>query len=82
MANDWAKYGIRVNAIAPGWFRTELTGALQKDEERNKEILSRIPLGRWGDPDELGGIAVFLVSDASSYLTGQSIIVDGGWMSY
>ncbi len=82
MANDWAKYGIRVNAIAPGWFHTELTDALQKNQERNTEILSRIPLGRWGNPDELGGVAVFLASEASSYLTGQAIVVDGGWLSY
>ncbi len=82
MANDWAKYGIRVNAIAPGWFQTELTDPLQKNPERNLEILRRIPMGRWGDPDELGGVAVFLASDASSYLTGQAIIVDGGWMGY
>ncbi|MCX5908725.1 MAG: glucose 1-dehydrogenase [Deltaproteobacteria bacterium] len=82
MANDWAKYGIRVNAIAPGWFHTELTDPLQKNQERNSEILSRIPLGRWGNPDELGGAAVFLASEASSYMTGQTIVVDGGCLSY
>jgi 2-deoxy-D-gluconate 3-dehydrogenase len=82
MANDWAQYGIRVNAIAPGWFETELTDPLKKNPDRNKEILSRIPLGRWGNPDELGGVAVFLASDASSYMTGQTVVVDGGWLSY
>ena len=81
MANGWAQYGIRVNAIAPGWFTTDLTEALQKDKERYKDIVSRIPLGRWGNPEELGGVAVFLASDASSYITGQTIVVDGGWMS-
>jgi len=82
MANDWARYGIRVNAIAPGWFHTDLTDPLKQNQERNREILSRIPLGRWGNPDELGGVAVFLASEASSYLTGQAIVVDGGWLSY
>jgi len=81
MANGWAQYGIRVNAIAPGWFITDLTEALQKDKGRYTEILSRIPLGRWGNPEELGGTAVFLASDASSYMTGHTLVVDGGWMS-
>jgi len=81
LANGLAQYGIRVNAIAPGWFITDLTQALQKDKGRYGEILSRIPLGRWGNPEELGGAAVFLASEASSYLTGQTIVVDGGWMS-
>ncbi len=81
MANGWAQYGIRVNAIGPGWFATDLTEALRKDKQRSTEILSRIPLGRWGNPEELGGVAVFLVSDASSYVTGQTFVVDGGWMS-
>jgi 2-deoxy-D-gluconate 3-dehydrogenase len=81
MANGWAQYGIRVNAIGPGWFATDLTEALRKDKQRSAEILSRIPLGRWGNPEELGGVAVFLASDASAYVTGQTFIVDGGWMS-
>jgi 2-deoxy-D-gluconate 3-dehydrogenase len=81
MANAWAPYGIRVNAIAPGWFVTDLTEAVQKDKSRNAEILSRIPMGRWGNPDELGGIALYLVSDASSYVTGQTFVVDGGWLA-
>jgi 2-deoxy-D-gluconate 3-dehydrogenase len=81
MANGLARYGIRVNAIAPGWFLTDLTEALQNDKARYAEILSRIPLGRWGHPEELGGAAVFLASDASSYMTGQTIVIDGGWMS-
>ena len=81
MANDWAKYGIRVNAIGPGWFTTDLTEAVQKNKERNAGIIGRIPMGRWGNPEEIGGAAVFLASDASSYVTGQTIMVDGGWMS-
>ncbi|MBP1724379.1 MAG: 2-deoxy-D-gluconate 3-dehydrogenase [Deltaproteobacteria bacterium] len=81
MANAWAPYGIRVNAIAPGWFVTDLTEAVQKDKGRNAEILSRIPMGRWGNPDELGGAALYLVCDASSYVTGQTFVVDGGWLA-
>jgi 2-dehydro-3-deoxy-D-gluconate 5-dehydrogenase len=81
LANGLAQYGIRVNAIAPGWFETELTEALQKDKQRYEGILGRIPMNRWGTPDELGGAAVFLVSNASSYMTGQTIVVDGGWLS-
>jgi 2-deoxy-D-gluconate 3-dehydrogenase len=81
LANGLAQYGIRVNAIAPGWFETELTEALQKDKQRYADILTRIPMNRWGNPDELGGAAVFLVSSASSYMTGQTIVIDGGWMS-
>jgi 2-deoxy-D-gluconate 3-dehydrogenase len=81
MANGWAQYGIRVNAIGPGWFATDLTEALRKDKQRSAEILSRIPLGRWGNPEELGGVAVFLASDASAYITGHTLMVDGGWMS-
>jgi 2-deoxy-D-gluconate 3-dehydrogenase len=81
MANDWAKYNILVNAIGPGWVKTELTAALQQDKERHAEILSRIPLGRWADPEDLVGAAIFLASDASDYITGQTIFVDGGWLA-
>ncbi len=81
MANDWAKYNILVNAIGPGWVRTELTEPLQRDKERSADILGRIPLGRWADPEDLAGVAVFLASDASDYVTGQTIFVDGGWLS-
>ncbi len=82
MANDWAKYNILVNAIGPGWVKTELTEALQQDKERYGQILGRIPLGRWADPEDLVGPAVFLVSDASDYITGQTIFVDGGWLGF
>lgn len=81
LANDWAKYHINVNAITPGYFITELNEALIKDRIRYKEITNRIPLGRWGNPEDLGGAAVFLASKASDYITGQTIFVDGGWLS-
>jgi 2-deoxy-D-gluconate 3-dehydrogenase len=81
MANDWAKYNILVNAIGPGWVKTELTEPLQQDKERFAEILGRIPLGRWAEPEDLVGAAIFLASDASDYITGQTIFVDGGWLS-
>jgi 2-deoxy-D-gluconate 3-dehydrogenase len=80
MANEWAKYGIRVNAIGPGYFITDVTQPLVDDKERYAGITARIPLGHWGKPEDLGGIAVFLASDASDYLTGQIIFVDGGWL--
>ena len=81
LANSWAKYRIRVNAIAPGWFITEMTHRRFEDKEKNAQTISRIPFGRTGDPEELGGVAVFLASDASSYVTGQTIVVDGGLLS-
>ena len=81
MANDWAKYNILVNAIGPGWVKTELTEPLRQDKERYGEITGRIPLGRWADPEDLVGAAIFLASDASDYITGQTIFVDGGWLS-
>jgi len=80
MANDWAKYNILVNAIGPGWTNTELTVPLRRDKERFAEITSRIALGRWAEPEDLAGAAVFLASDASDYITGQTIFVDGGWL--
>jgi NAD(P)-dependent dehydrogenase (short-subunit alcohol dehydrogenase family) len=81
LANSWANYGIRVNAIAPGWFLTEISQRRFEDREWSSQIISRIPLGRTGETEELGGVAVFLASDASSYVTGQTIIVDGGLLS-
>lgn len=80
MANEWASKGINVNAIAPGYMRTDNTSALQKDETRNRQILERIPAGRWGEPDDLAGAAVFLSSRASDYVHGHLMVVDGGWM--
>ncbi|MGI6782850.1 MAG: 2-dehydro-3-deoxy-D-gluconate 5-dehydrogenase KduD [Aminivibrio sp.] len=81
LANDLAKYGIQVNAIAPGYMATDNTEPLRKDPLREEEILSRIPLGRWGSPDDLKGAAVFLSSRASDYVTGSIFPVDGGWLS-
>ena len=81
LCNDWAQYGICVNAIGPGWVKTEMTEALRNDAERFGEISRRIPLGRWAEPADLAGLAVFLASDASNYITGQVIFVDGGYLS-
>jgi 2-dehydro-3-deoxy-D-gluconate 5-dehydrogenase len=80
-ANEWAKYGVQVNAIAPGYIATNNTQALREDTERNASILDRIPTGRWGEPDDLAGAAIFLASSASDYVTGHTLNVDGGWMS-
>lgn len=81
LANEWAPHGINVNAIAPGYFKTNNTEALQKDEKRNAEILGRIPSGRWGKPSDLGGAVIFLASEASDYVQGVTLPVDGGWLS-
>jgi 2-dehydro-3-deoxy-D-gluconate 5-dehydrogenase len=81
LANEWAGHGINVNAIAPGYFATNNTAALQADAKRNAEILARIPAARWGDPQDLGGAAVFLASSASNYVHGIVLPVDGGWLA-
>jgi len=81
LAVEWAKYGINVNAIGPGYIRTDLTRALQQDKDRSAYVVSRIPFRRWGEPDDLKGAFVFLASAASDYVTGQIIWVDGGWMA-
>jgi 2-deoxy-D-gluconate 3-dehydrogenase len=80
LANEWAPLGINVNAIAPGYMATEMTEALQKSAERAPAILARIPASRWGTPEDMKGLAVFLASDAAEYLQGQVIAVDGGWL--
>jgi 2-deoxy-D-gluconate 3-dehydrogenase len=80
LANEWAKHGINVNAIAPGYMRTTNTAALQADEVRNRQILERIPAGRWGEPEDVAGAAVFLSSPASDYVNGHVLVVDGGWL--
>ena len=80
LANEWAPKNIQVNAIAPGYFATTNTEALQADETRNRQILERIPAGRWGQPEDLTGAALFLSSAASDYVTGTVLTVDGGWM--
>ena len=81
LANEWAKHGVQVNAIAPGYFRTDNTSALQADPVRSEQISARIPAGRWGEPADLGGAVVFLASRASDYVNGHVLVVDGGWMA-
>ncbi|AOR77950.1 2-dehydro-3-deoxy-D-gluconate 5-dehydrogenase KduD [Novosphingobium resinovorum] len=81
MANELAPKGVQVNAIAPGYITTNNTAALSADETRNRQILERIPTGRWGRPEDIAGAAVFLASQASDYVTGQVLAVDGGWLA-
>lgn len=81
LANEWAHLGINVNAIAPGYIATNNTSALQDDEARSRQILDRIPAGRWGKPDDMGGAAVFLASAAADYVQGHVLAVDGGWLA-
>lgn len=81
MANELAVKGVQVNAIAPGYIATNNTAALQADETRNRQILERIPVGRWGRPEDIAGAAVFLASPASDYVAGHILTVDGGWLA-
>ena len=81
LANEWAGKGINVNAIAPGYVSTNNTAALQADESRNRDILARIPAGRWAQPEDIAGAAVFLASAAADYVHGAIIPVDGGWLA-
>ncbi|WP_294323345.1 2-dehydro-3-deoxy-D-gluconate 5-dehydrogenase KduD [uncultured Sphingomonas sp.] len=81
LANEWARHGVTVNAIAPGYIATNNTAALQADPVRNSAIVDRIPAGRWGDAADLGGAAVFLASDAAAYVQGHILAVDGGWLA-
>ena len=81
LANEWAAHGVQVNAIAPGYFRTDNTQALQDNPQRAHDISARIPAGRWGAPDDIGGAIVFLAAPASDYVNGHVLVVDGGWMA-
>jgi 2-deoxy-D-gluconate 3-dehydrogenase len=81
LSNEWAGKGINVNAIAPGYIATDNTAPLRADPTRSRQILERIPAGRWGEPDDIAGAAVFLCSDAARYVHGQVLLVDGGWMA-
>jgi len=81
LANEWASKGLNVNAIAPGYMVTNNTAALRADENRNRDILARIPAGRWGEPSDIGGAAIFLASKASDYVNGVVLPVDGGWQA-
>ncbi len=80
LANEWASQGINVNCIAPGYMATEMNTALIADETRSTQIMARIPAGRWGNPDDMVGAAIYLASSASDYVNGSTIVVDGGWM--
>ena len=80
-ANEWAARGVNVNAIAPGYMDTDNTEALRKNPERARQILERIPAGRWGEPEDLAGAAVYLASSASDYVNGHVLVVDGGWLN-
>lgn len=81
LANEWARIGVQVNAIAPGYFETDNTAALRADPDRSSAILGRIPAGRWGRPDDIKGAVVFLAAPASDYMNGTILTVDGGWMA-
>lgn len=81
LANEWAPLGINVNAVAPGYFSTEVTAQIREDAERTRDMLARIPAGRFGEPEDLKGAVVFLASDAASYMHGSTISVDGGWLA-
>ncbi len=78
LAAEWTRHGVRVNAVAPGWIRTPMTAALQSDEERSASVLERVPAGRWGEPADVARVVLLLASDASSYISGHTIPVDGG----
>jgi 2-deoxy-D-gluconate 3-dehydrogenase len=80
LANEWAAHGITVNAIAPGYMETDNTAALRADPVRSRQILERIPAGRWGQPEDVAGAAVFLASPAAAYVNGHVLVVDGGWL--
>ena len=79
LALEWAPYGITVNTMLPGPFATEMNASLKDDPAKYKEFIAKIPLGRWGELDEIGGLAVFLASDAASFVTGAGVTIDGGW---
>jgi len=81
LANEWGARGVQVNAIAPGYFRTDNTQQLQDDAQRSHDISARIPAGRWGESQDIGGAVVFLASSASDYVNGHVLVVDGGWMA-
>ncbi len=82
LSNEWAKYGVQVNAIAPGYLETNATAALRADTKRKEQILARIPAGRWGEPEDIAGAILYLASPASDYVNGHVLVVDGGWLAY
>jgi 2-deoxy-D-gluconate 3-dehydrogenase len=82
LANEWARHGINVNAIAPGYISTEMTASLRSDPTRGPAMLARIPAGRWGQPADVQGAVIFLCSDAASYIHGVVLPIDGGWLAW
>jgi NAD(P)-dependent dehydrogenase (short-subunit alcohol dehydrogenase family) len=82
IAVEFARYGVRANSILPGWVETEMTGPLQANEKFTQQVISRVPMRRWGKPDEFGGIAVYLASDASSFHSGDAILIDGAYTKF
>lgn len=80
LSNEWAPFGVNVNAIAPGYVATDITQPIQDDPDRYEAVLERIPAGRWGTPEDIAGAAVFLASDAADYVHGSVVVVDGGWL--
>ena len=82
IAVEYARYGIRANAVLPGWIATDMTGAAQSNDKFNDAVISRVPMRRWGRPDEFGGVAVYLASDASSFHTGDILLLDGGYSCF
>jgi 2-deoxy-D-gluconate 3-dehydrogenase len=81
LANEWGPKGVNVNAIAPGYIETDNTAPLRQDRNRSESISSRIPMARWGQPDDIAGVAVFLASKAAKYINGEILAVDGGWLA-
>jgi 2-deoxy-D-gluconate 3-dehydrogenase len=82
LSNEWAKYGVNVNAIAPGYMLTNATAALRANSARSEQVFSRIPAGRWGEPEDLAGAIIYLASAASDYVNGHILAVDGGWLAW
>ena len=82
LSNAWSPHGILVNGIAPGYCETDMTSGIMADKTRYAEVTERIPMGRWAKPEEFAGPAIFLASNASSYITGEMLVVDGGWMGF
>ncbi|WP_433747651.1 2-dehydro-3-deoxy-D-gluconate 5-dehydrogenase KduD [Falsibacillus pallidus] len=80
LSNEWAKHNVQVNCIAPGYIETNMTQSIRDNEKREREIFERIPAGRWGKPEDMAGAAIFLASSASDYVSGHTLVVDGGWL--
>jgi NAD(P)-dependent dehydrogenase (short-subunit alcohol dehydrogenase family) len=79
LAVEYARYGVRANAVLPGWIATDMTAGAQGNDKFNEQVIKRVPMRRWGEPEDFGGIAVYLASDASRFHTGDSLLIDGGY---